>query len=60
MTELRRRRGGVALTVLVDVVRDAWHTRNWIVAAVLLLTIAAVIAAFVGHAVLPWAIYPAL
>lgn len=61
MTEpLRRRRGPSVWIVLVDLVRDALWTRNWMVAIVVVLTAVAAILAFVGQTVLPWTIYPAL
>lgn len=60
MSGFSRRRGGATFIVLVDLVRDAWWTKNWVAALALLLTIVAVVAAFVGHSVVPWAIYPAL
>lgn len=59
-TRPRPRRGGVTLAVLVDVVRSAWWTRNWIVALVVLLVILAALTATVGQTVLPWGIYAGL
>ena len=56
----RHRFGWPALIVLVDLVREAWWSRNALLALALLLAAVAVAAAFVGHAVVPWAIYPAL
>ena len=57
---IQRSRGGPTLTVIVDLIRSAWWTRNWIIAIAIVLAIAAAIAAVVGQTVLPWAIYPAL
>lgn len=58
--ELRRRRGGPTLNLIVDLVQSAWWTRSWFVLVILVLGVVAAVAAFVGQTVLPWAIYPAL
>lgn len=58
--ELRRRRGGPTVQIIADVVHNARTTRGWLVLLVLVLTVVAAAAAFVGQTVLPWAIYPAL
>ena len=58
--ELRRRRGGPTLNIVTDIIGNAWWTRSWIVLIMIVITIVAVSAAFVGQTVLPWAIYPAL
>jgi len=57
---LRRRRGGPVWIVVLDLFRDAWWTRNWFVAVVLVLSVVAALVALFGQTVLPIAIYPAL
>ena len=58
--ELRRRTGGPTYHMVVDVLRNAWWTRNWFLLVVLVLAVGAAVVAFVGQTVVPWAIYPAL
>ncbi|MFM7069769.1 MAG: hypothetical protein ACKOYM_09965 [Actinomycetes bacterium] len=58
--KITRRRGGPTLNMFFDVIADAWWTRNWFVAVVLVMGVLAAVLAFVGQSVLPWAIYPAL
>lgn len=57
---LNRRRGGAVWIVLSDLVRDAWWTRNWLVATAVVLAVLAAVLAVFGQTVLPWTIYPAL
>lgn len=58
--ELKRRRGGPAWQMMVDVFSEAHWTRNWIGLVVLILALVAAAAAVFGQAVVPWTIYPAL
>jgi hypothetical protein len=58
--KLTRRRGGPSWNMFMDLLADAWWTRNWFITVVLLLCVVAAMLAFVGQTVLPWAIYPAL
>lgn len=57
---VRRRVGGPTVTVVVDLVRHAFATRSVLLVILVALAVVAAIAAFVGHTVVPWAIYPAL
>lgn len=57
---LRRRVGGPTLSILLDVVAQARSTRSWLFLLVIVISAVAAATAFVGQAVVPWAIYPAL
>ena len=57
--EMTRRRGGPTLNMIVDIFQNARWTKTWIILLILVITISAAVAAFVGQTVLPWAIYPA-
>lgn len=56
----RRRIGGPTWQMFSDIVVGSWWTRNWVVLALLVLTIVASIAAVAGQVAVPWAVYPAL
>lgn len=64
MTEPRRnerpRPGGPTLNMLWDVVAHARAARAWFLLVMLVAIGLAVASAWVGHAVVPWVIYPAL
>ena len=55
-----RRAGGPTLQALWDVVALAIRTRSLALAVLVMAIGVAVALAWVGHAVVPWAIYPAL
>jgi hypothetical protein len=55
---LRRRVGGPTWHVIVDVVRQARSTRNWLILALLVVAVVAALSAVFAQTVLPWAIYP--
>ena len=58
--QLTPRAGGPSLSLITDVLAQARLTGSWITVAVLVIAVFAALSVFVGQAVLPWAIYPAL
>ena len=57
---IRRRIASPTLAILWDLFAQARAVRGWLVLVVVLATLLAVAAAFVGQTVVPWSIYPAL
>lgn len=57
---LRRRRGGSLLIVLVDLLRDARRTRNITIAALIALTVLAVLAGATTQTAVPFLVYGGL
>ena len=56
----RTRRVGPTLVVALDLVRHARATRTWLPLLLVVLAVVAAVVVFLGHTVVPWAIYPAL
>lgn len=57
---LRRRAGGPVLAMAVDLVRQARHTRNWLVLAIVVLIVVAVVAGSAAHVAVPFVVYAGL
>jgi hypothetical protein len=60
VSDLVKRRGGPTFVVVVDLLRDAWRSRNLALIVLLLLGALAVSVATLGHTVIPYVIYPFL
>ena len=58
--DLRRRREGPLLAVLVDLFRNVWGNRGWAVLAVTALTVAAIALGAAGQAAVPFLVYGGL
>lgn len=56
----RPRPGGAVLVVATDLLRHALARRSWLPLLVVLAALLAAALVVAGHAVAPWAIYPAL
>ncbi len=59
-TPLRRRTGGPLFAMALDLVRQARHTRHWIVLVVVALVVVALVAGSASHAAVPFVVYAGL